>query len=152
MTARNGAIIVRRHIYMVSNAPESGLGSAVHPFPSPYSDFSSDRRLAMPPQALVSNTSVGLCQLATDINGIMHSGEIAAGYDAFRIRRGQMPGSLHSKPGSVCYGVLGNQAAENSGVERRMRSNDSVNLDDPLGVPSGFEPSHAPLPFPRRLM
>ena len=37
-----------------------------------------------------------------------------------------------------------------SGAE--VRSDDSVNLDKPLGVPSGFEPSHSPLPLPRRLM
>ena len=32
-----------------------------------------------------------------------------------------------------------------------MRSNDSVYFDKPLGVSSGFEPSHSPLP-PRRLL
>ena len=37
-----------------------------------------------------------------------------------------------------------------SGAE--VRSNDSVHLDKTLGVPSGFEPSHSPLPFTRRLM
>jgi hypothetical protein len=37
-----------------------------------------------------------------------------------------------------------------SGAE--VRGNDSVNLDEPLGMPSGLEPSHSPLPFTRRLM
>lgn len=30
--------------------------------------------------------------------------------------------------------------------------NDSVNLDEPVGMPSGLELSHSPLPFTRRLM
>ena len=29
-----------------------------------------------------------------------------------------------------------------------MRSNDSVNLDEPLSVPSGFKPPHPPFPLP----
>jgi hypothetical protein len=33
-----------------------------------------------------------------------------------------------------------------------MRSNDSVYLDKPLGLPSRFEPSHSSLPFAGRLM
>ena len=37
-----------------------------------------------------------------------------------------------------------------SGAE--VRSDDSVHLDKPLGVPSGFEPSHSSLPLSRRLM
>ena len=28
-----------------------------------------------------------------------------------------------------------------------MRSNDSVNLDEPLSVPSGFKPPHPPFPL-----
>ena len=33
-----------------------------------------------------------------------------------------------------------------------VRSDDAVHLDKTLGVPSGFEPSHSPLPLSRRLM
>src|SRR4051794_38042211 len=33
-----------------------------------------------------------------------------------------------------------------------MRSNDSVNLDKPLGMPTGLEPAHSPLAFSRRLV
>ena len=33
-----------------------------------------------------------------------------------------------------------------------MRADDSVHLDETLGVPSGFEPSHSSLPLTRRLM
>ena len=37
-----------------------------------------------------------------------------------------------------------------SGAE--VRSNDSMHFDKPLGVPTGFEPTHSPLPLARRLM
>jgi hypothetical protein len=50
-----------------------------------------------------------------------------------------------SNPGIVYYRVVSNQ--------RRIASgDDAVYLDKTLGVPSGLEPSHSPLPLPRRLM
>src|SRR4051794_17157493 len=68
------------------------------------------------------------------------------------IRRGQMRGSLHSRceAFSSMATVIGGGEQMASGAE--VRSNDSVNLEESLGVLAGLEPAHSLLALTGGLM
>ena len=66
--------------------------------------------------------------------------------------KSRRPGHLVPSPESFTakFSVIigGEQVASRAEV----RSNDAMHFDKPLGVPTGFEPTHSPLPLARRLM
>ena len=68
------------------------------------------------------------------------------------LREGSRPGDLVPNPESLTteLSIIGGGEQVASGAE--MRGNCSVHLGKPLGMRSGFEVSHSPLPLPRRLM
>ena len=68
------------------------------------------------------------------------------------LSEGSRPGDFIPNPESFTtdLSIIGGGEQVAAGAE--MRGNDSVHLDKPLGMPSGFETSHSPLPLPRRLM
>jgi hypothetical protein len=77
---------------------------------------------------------------------------IADGGMQFGLGEGRRCGHFIPNPESFAteFSIIsgGKQVAPRTEV----RSNNSVNLDEPLGVPSRFEPAHSPLPLTHRLM
>ena len=69
-----------------------------------------------------------------------------------RSHEGSRPGDLvpDSKSFASESAIISSGEQVTSGPE--MGADDAMHLDKTLGVPSGLEPSHAPLPLPRRLM
>jgi hypothetical protein len=69
-----------------------------------------------------------------------------------RLREGSRPGNLvpDSKSFASESAVIGGREQVPSGSE--VRADDSVYLDETLGVPGGLEPPHALFPLPRWLM
>jgi hypothetical protein len=72
--------------------------------------------------------------------------------DGTGLGEGRGPGHLIPNPESfgTKSSVIG--GGEQVASRAEMRSNDSVNLDKPLSMPSGFESSHSSLPFACGLM
>jgi hypothetical protein len=94
------------------------------------------------------------CQLATNLkrsdDNLLE--RLQTGRAQFRLGESRRPGHFISNQESFAaeFSIISGRKQVASRAE--MRSNDSVYFDKALGVPSGFEPSHSPLPFTRRLV
>jgi hypothetical protein len=66
--------------------------------------------------------------------------------------RSRRPGHFVPKPESVVAELSVIRGGEQMASRAEMRSNDFVNLDEPLSVPSGFKPPHPPFPLAGWLM
>jgi hypothetical protein len=64
---------------------------------------------------------------------------------------GSRPGYLVPNPEPLTTELSEISGGEQVASGTEVRGNDTVHLDKTLGVPSGLELSHSPLPLPRRL-